>query len=126
MGTFTGEGHLESQDEVEEMEETEEVDPVGMWPYTWCCSWWTGSWNITSGGRSLSVLRREGIHVDVDGTTETGWKVGRGIDGITNLGAPRGTGPGGQRRRGLGAGRRGIMSVSNRNTADAKGRLFVA
>jgi len=29
---LTGEGHLESQDKVEEMEETDEVDPEGMWP----------------------------------------------------------------------------------------------
>ena len=33
------------------------------------------------------------------------------MDGITNLGAPRGTGPDGRRRRGLGAGRRGMLSV---------------
>jgi len=45
-----------------------------------------------------------------------GWKVGRGMDGITNLGAPRGTGPGGLRRRGLGAGRRGMLSVYDRST----------
>ena len=38
------------------------------------------------------------------------------MDGITNLGVPRGTGPGGQRRRGLGAGRRGMVSVSDRDT----------
>jgi len=27
---FTGEGDLESQDEIEEMEETDDVDPEGM------------------------------------------------------------------------------------------------
>jgi hypothetical protein len=36
------------------------------------------------------------VQVEVDGRTEMGWKVGRGMDGITNLGAPRGTGPGGR------------------------------
>jgi len=30
IGAFTGEEHLESQDKVEEMEETEEVDPRGL------------------------------------------------------------------------------------------------
>lgn len=69
-----------------------------------------------SGGRSLYVIRREGIHAEVDGRAEIGWKVGRGMDGITNLGVPRGTGPGGQRRRGVGAGRRGMVSGYNRDT----------
>ena len=66
---------------------------------------------MASGGRSLCVLRREEVQDEIGGRTVVGWKVGRGMDGITNLGAPRGTGPGGQRRRGLGAGRRGMLSV---------------
>lgn len=70
---------------------------------------------MTTGERSL-YIRREEDHVEVDGRTEVGWKVGRGMVGIVNLGLPRGTGPGGERRRGLGAGRRGIMSVKNWNT----------
>jgi len=71
---------------------------------------------MTIGGRSLCALRREGVKVKVGGKAETGWKVGRGMVGITNLGVPRETGPGGQRRRGLGAGRRGMVSVWNRGT----------
>lgn len=52
-----------------------------------------GSWKMSSGGRPLSVLRQEEVQIEVDGRTEMGWKVGRGMDGITNLGVPRGTGP---------------------------------
>ena len=65
------------------------------------------------GGSSLRAVRREEVQVEIDGSAATGWKVGRGIDGITNLGVPRGTGPGGHKRRGLGAGRRGIASAWN-------------
>jgi hypothetical protein len=68
------------------------------------------------GGSSLCVLRRVGVRVECDGRAEAGWKVGRGTEGITNLGVPRGTGPGGQRRRGLGAGRRGMASARYRKT----------
>jgi len=75
-----------------------------------------------SGGRSLCVLLREEFQVEIDGRIEMGWKVGRGMDGITYLGVPRGTGPDGRRRRGLGAGRRGIMSVREGDTVDVKRR----
>jgi len=79
---------------------------------------------MASGGRSLCVIRREGIQAEVDGRMATGWKVGRGMDGITYLGVPRGTGPGGPRRRGLGAGRRGMVYVCAWNAVE--GGSFVA